>query len=935
MPDLLKVLLIDDNPDDRHLIIRELKKLFIIDVEEIINQGDFDAALKRLDFDIVITDYQLRWTTGVEVLITIKKIKPLMPVIMFTGTGSEEIAVMAMKVGLDDYILKSPQHYMRLALSVNSAINRMKEELLRKQAENALRKSEENYRTLVENIEIGFARLDANGRIVMVNEAQGRMFRLATSEFTGKKGAEFYVNGIDYEAYHASEWTGEAVTQAIRADKTTFEVQLRSFPSLNDDGTVNGFIEISEDISARLLSERTQLAALNIGNAVLETETLDELINIIKQELSRIVSITNVWVVLAEKKPKTGITLQRLGADDFNPGWFAIEDKLVSDAIEQEKVQLLKGDELISASGRSEADPAFKDVKVWAGIPLRGRRQVIGMLVFIHNSDANALNEPDVDLLQFVSNQIGIAIDNRISADNLRDSELQFRSVIEQSADGIVIADQTGNVIECNPAAVKLSDLKIEDILGRKLWEIGSLLRSPRNVEKSLNEEFRKKYNQLIGKLTSGEPVNTEFSFVTPHDEKKYLEVTLFPLSIKGIQHTGLFFKDTTQHRISVDAIAHARRRAEESDRLKTVFLSNISYEIRNPLNAIVGYAELLSLPSLSKQEREQYSQQIFENSSSLLEQFNNIIEISKFDAGSVSLQISEFQVNSFIDEIASGISSLSFESGLDFRVFKAISDEMLILRTDRTKLQQAIRQLLYNAFKFTASGFVELGYYTSKRDNITFYVSDSGPGIPANKANLIFDRFRQAEENIERRYTGLGIGLHIVKKIVNLLNGEAYYEPAQPKGSIFKIVIPLVINSEGADLNTETNASIFPASNMWIGKTILIVEDVESNFLFLEAALRRSGAALIWAVSGEEAIRLIGEDKPVDLVLMDIRLNGIDGYEVTRKIKAIRPGLTIIAQTAYALVGEREKARRAGCDDYLAKPIRPSILLGTLGKYL
>ncbi|HPG32779.1 MAG TPA: response regulator, partial [Lentimicrobium sp.] len=192
MPDLLKVLLIDDNPDDRMLIIRELRKLFVIDVEEIIDNHDFNAALSRLDFDIVITDYQLRWTTGIEILIKIRSVKALLPVIMFTGTGSEEVAVMAMKIGLDDYILKSPQHYNRLAMSVKGAIGRMADEARRKQAENALRQSEENYRTLVENIELGFARVDAAFNLIMVNSTQAKMFGYSKNEMVGLKFSDLY-----------------------------------------------------------------------------------------------------------------------------------------------------------------------------------------------------------------------------------------------------------------------------------------------------------------------------------------------------------------------------------------------------------------------------------------------------------------------------------------------------------------------------------------------------------------------------------------------------------------------------------------------------------------------------------------------------------------------------------------------------------------------
>jgi len=176
---------------------------------------------------------------------------------------------------------------------------------------------------------------------------------------------------------------------------------------------------------------------------------------------------------------------------------------------------------------------------------------------------------------------------------------------------------------------------------------------------------------------------------------------------------------------------------------------------------------------------------------------------------------------------------------------------------------------------------------------------------------------------------------VNVVKKIVTLLGGEVQYESAKPKGLGFIIVLPLAKQRKEKEMDEFSLDNLAIITGKWIGKTILIVEDVDSNYQFLVATIRRSGATIVWARQGEEAIEMITNGQNFDLVLMDVQLVGIDGYEVTRRIKELRPGLPIVAQTAYAMIGEKEKSQAAGCDEYLAKPIRPSTLLQTMSKYL
>lgn len=940
MPDLLKVLLLDDNPDDRILIIRELRKLFILDVEEIINSLEFEKALSRLDFDIVITDYQLRWTNGIEVLIKIKTIKPLLPVIMFTGTGSEEIAVLAMKIGLDDYILKLPDHYVRLAMSVNSAILRMQDEMRRVQAEIALAKSEENYRTLVENIGIGFTRIDKDFRIIMVNEAQARMFLRDPKDFIGMKCSELYDTQslscpcLGETSLKQSNAPRESLTYGIRSDKSVFEVMVRTFPTYDDQGNFSGFIEIAEDISARLRSERIQEVSYNIANAALQTDNLQNLLEVIVGELKRIIDTTGLSVVLFNPDSDKFEVIYssfntRSSVETLN------KNSLIAKLIVKEAAFLVSRPEIDALLLSGEIQEVSPDLKSCMGIPLKKQRQVIGAIVLENFENEKAFTDSDLSILQFVSNQIAITIDNKRGADSLKESELKFRSLVEQSTDGIIIMDRDGFITEWNPAMAGISLLPGSEAIGRPIWELQYELEDVACKDDRFLVYLKNSFERLCTSLARNTSTHYEGRMKTKSGELKVLQFSLFPTKFNGLFHIGAFVRDITVERNAAKEISKAKEKAEESSRLKTAFLTNISHEVRTPLNAIVGFAALLSESGHSDQERTRFGDQIFENSINLLNQFNNIIDISKIESGSFSLNSTTFGLNEFIDNLVQQAKIRILKAGVDFRQIKPSQSAQIIIYTDQEKLKQVLNQLLINAFKFTDRGYVEIGFERSGQNAVSIFVKDTGPGIAEDKIDSIFELFRQGNDNIDRKYMGMGVGLNIVKKIVTLLNGEVRYEANHPQGSIFTIVIPVSENRKVKEMENIQIENIASTTDKWIGKTILIVEDVESNYQFLAATLRRSGANLIWVKQGEEAIDLVENGQKIDLVLMDVQLAGIDGYEVTRQIKNMRSNLPVIAQTAFAMVGEKLKSQEAGCDDYLAKPIRPSLLIQTISKYL
>ncbi len=830
---MLKILLVDDNPDDRILIIRELKKLFVIDVEEIIDNAGLNRSLKRLDFDIVITDYQLRWTTGIEVLIKIKSLNPLLPVIMFTGTGSEEIAVMAMKVGLDDYILKSPQHYVRLAMTVKSAIIRMQDEMRRKQAENALRKSEENYRSLVENIGIGFARYDQDFNILMVNNAQARMFKRELSEFPGLKHTDLYCQH-SMEVLHgqidllrSANLPRENLTQGKRSDNSKFDVLIRTFPTYDGNGELSGYIETSEDVSGRLRSERLQEVIFNIANAVLVTDSLTQLMEVICNELTRVINTSDMRILLTSDESDAGFQLL------FASGIFRISEEplkgktLAGLVTIQGRSMLLKNQEIIELISLGEVNQAFSGLKVWMGVPLKNRNDIFGVLVLQSFDAEDIFNTSDLDILQFVSSQVAIAIENKRNVDYLRESELRFRNLIEQSADGVIIISGDGTILKWNPAMASISLITANEAIGMKIWDLQFEISSIINKDENFRFRLKAGFEKLEEIFKINDSLLDEARIRLPDGESRIVQLTIFPIRYEGESNYGAFVKDITQQCKAIEEIAYARRKAEESDRLKTTFLSNISHELRTPLNAIVGFAALLTEQGQSEEDLRKCSEQIFENSNSLLDKFNYINEIAKIESGSVKVSISEFEVNEFIDELTSEALQGFVKKNVRLRVYKPYPGKKIPVNSDRHYLRQVLIQLLMNVIKFTNEGFVELGYYLKSDDKILFFVCNADPAVPEGQSHLLHTGSDLEGEDFQLEYPGMGIGLNVVKKIVTLLGAELIYKHAIPHESAFIVEHPIAKQTKVKEMEKFSMDNLASITDKWIGKNILIVEDV------------------------------------------------------------------------------------------------------------
>ena len=498
---------------------------------------------------------------------------------------------------------------------------------------------------------------------------------------------------------------------------------------------------------------------------------------------------------------------------------------------------------------------------------------------------------------------------------------------VEQSPTIVVITDLQGNIEYVNPQFYKVTGFSPEEVIGRN----PKILKSG-NTSKMV-------YRSLWESITSGNEWYGEIQNRKKNGELYWESANIFPLKNEygQITHFIGMKEDITFRKNMEEDLINAKEKAEESDKLKSSFLANMSHEIRTPMNAIIGFSQLLSDAETSEEEKSHYISLIQNSSNDLLGLIDDIIDISKIEAGQIKIFKSQYFIDNILLEIYDSYSEFlktkKTKSDIKLVYKKPKGSEKIVLFTDIDRFKQIIRNLISNAIKFTDTGTIEFGFfvdYDNKYSSVRFYVKDTGIGIANDKLEIIFDSFRQASVSNTKIYGGTGLGLAITKKMVELLGGRIWVNSTLEKGSTFYFTLPyqqiFVSEREGLteSINKQTKSLIL--SN----KIILVVEDDDQSYLFIESILKKTKSNIIRAIDGQEAVNLCKNQK-FDLILMDLRLPKMDGYMATKKIKELHPDARIVAQSAYAMVGEKERCLEIGCDDYISKPISISVLFETI----
>ncbi|HEX2921339.1 MAG TPA: ATP-binding protein [Bacteroidales bacterium] len=440
-------------------------------------------------------------------------------------------------------------------------------------------------------------------------------------------------------------------------------------------------------------------------------------------------------------------------------------------------------------------------------------------------------------------------------------------------------------------------------------------------LRKTIDETFKtgKEHYKIESNLTTKEngkekssTILISTSIVTKNPEKQLL----------------ITIDDITDRKQLEHDLIKARDKAEESDNLKSAFLANISHEIRTPMNGIMGFSDMLTNPNLSEEKRKQFSLLIQDGCRQLLGIITDVIDISMLDSRQVSIVDSEFSLNDFMQELF--LMYRQVANNKNINLFYNNGFTKLKILTDREKLKHVFSNLISNAIKFTDNGRIEFGFVLNDKE-IEFYVSDTGIGIAASFHDAIFERFRQVETSDTRNYNGAGLGLSIAKGLVNLLGGKIWLKSKTGQGTTFYFSIPARIVEKDSWLTSENFSGL---QNLHENE-ILIAEDDEINFLFMQEVLNEINLYPMHAKNGAEAVTLFRKYPSVKLILMDIKMPVMDGFEATRSIREFDAGVPIIAQTAYTLPGNIRELSKSGFNGIISKPIDKEKLEWLVMQYL
>ena len=525
---------------------------------------------------------------------------------------------------------------------------------------------------------------------------------------------------------------------------------------------------------------------------------------------------------------------------------------------------------------------------------------------------------------------------------------VKLKKGIEQSPAIVIIADINGNVEYVNPKFVEVTGYSVEEVLGKN----PRILKSgyhPDEVYKIMWDTIlagsdwkgellnKKKNGDLYWESTSISPIRNEngkikYFIAVKEDitERKQIELELYERDLKlkeQNQEYQAINEELTESNERIRAInkelIFAREIAEENDRLKSAFLANMSHELRTPMNGIIGFAELLKRPQMTDEDRISYTKIIEQSGQRLLELINNLIDISKIESGQVKAIINTVEVSTELNHLYSFFRLEAENKGLCLILNGGKELPELSLATDKQKFISVITNLIKNAIKFTSKGTIDFGFDIGQ-DDVEFWVSDTGMGIPKKFQNRIFERFVQGDTSLSRPYEGAGLGLAISKSYVELLGGKIYFESEEGSGTSFFFTLPLSkskkYNKKGYNDSKEieiTNKNL----------TVLIAEDDKYSMAYLRSLMEPYVKKIYMAETGQKALDIARAKQNIDLILMDVRLPDINGLDVTRTIREFNPSVKIIAQSAFALPEDKLAAKKVGCNDYVVKPIIPNDL--------
>ncbi|MGE0021846.1 MAG: response regulator [Draconibacterium sp.] len=898
----MNILLLEDNSTDAQLAIYTLKGTFSqckISHTASVREA-MDLVKSDEQFDIALLDMQLPDGNGIDILLKIRELGKDMAVAMLTGSGDEEVAVAALKSGADDYMVKNPGYTLKIPELIEFAIENHKQLLLRESSIIKVLYIEHNAAD-IDFTQRHLSRYAPFIHLENVPTAEAALTRLPDNE-EQPDAKNFQAILMDYRL------TGMGALEFI---KTVRRDRKLDIPIIIVTG------QGSEEVAVQALKLGANEYLMKRENYLARLPSLIESVYRhfeLLQKQKALAESESKYRLLAENSGDVIFTLDfNLNFTFVSPAVFNLRGYTVKEVLKQNIAETLTPKSFIKA--KSKIDEMLP--RVLQGQSLA--EPVVTELQTIRKDKTIIWVEVTTTLLYNDGKPIGIlGVTRDITKRKAAQDELQILSkAVTQSPDSIVITDCDGNIRFVNPKFTELTGYSLEEVVGK----------NPRIL--SSGNQPASFYKEMWDTILRGESWYGEFLNKKKNGEAYWEHASISPIfdSAKTITHFVAVKENITEKKEMIQELIESKEKAEAANRLKTAFLNNISHEVRTPLNGILGFGELMAQAELTKEDKQLYLSILRKSSDRLINTITDYMDISLITSGNMTVTKKQIQLSQIFDSVFVVFGQKCIEKNLKLKLLTQGCDGQII-ETDVDLLRKVLTHIMDNALKFTDTGYIT--FECRLTDNsVEFIVEDSGCGIEKDMQQMMFETFTQENFQIARSHEGSGLGLSISKGVVELLGGKIKLESEKGTGTKVKVSLPWSthpLHSEKS-VDLKVNSEKLP--------TVLVVEDDEASRLLLEILLEKTGLTLIMAEDGLIAIDKFNSHPEIDLILMDLRLPGMDGFEATRKIKKVKPSLPIIAVTAFALHGDENEAMKAGCDDYFSKPYNRKTLFEKIGKFV
>lgn len=576
---------------------------------------------------------------------------------------------------------------------------------------------------------------------------------------------------------------------------------------------------------------------------------------------------------------------------------------------------------------------AFK-LEAYVGAKLGVDGASYGTVNFSSAKPSRAFEDSDLEFVALLAKWVGSAIERDQARQRLAESELRLKTIVDTEPECVQVLDAQGRIVQINPAGMDFYQADSQDqVLDRPVTDF-------------LAPEYRNACLALQKRVLEGDSGRAEVEVLGLAGRRRWLEAHAVPLRNSQGEVTGVLSvaRDTTERRQAEAELREAKEAAEAANLAKSQFLATMSHEIRTPMNGILGMTQLLLLPDLEMEQVQDYAQTIHASGQTLMALLNDILDLSKVEAGKLELLESPFDPEEVLEEIAALFAGPAHNKGLEIGV-EWRGPRPGRYRADPIRLRQMLSNLVSNAIKFTSEGTIRVEATEAARGpegaKLVFTVTDEGVGIPQDKQALLFEAFSQVDMSYTRHHGGTGLGLSIVRSLARLMGGDVGVESQLGQGSRFWFTIQAhVDDAQSGGRDTESRVSDAASGASLAGRRVLVVEDNLVNRRVVVAMLERLGLDVEAAENGREAVDLVTRGPAPELVLMDCQMPVMDGYEATLHLReweaeAGRPRLPILALTANAFEEDRQRCHDVGMDDFITKPVHMGGLREVLERWL